>query len=632
MRLSTYDAIISRAELTAASSPAKYRLWVRFFAGIGFSIASLAMFSGIMLLVVAIGIVIVAHLKGQLGEGTLKMAAVVAFFGVSLTWSLVKGLMFGFPPVAGITLKKEDASELFDEVERLRRSLQVPPVHRIILTNDLNAMLYQRPRLGIFGWYDNALILGLPLLRQFGVDEARSIIAHELGHLHGEHGRSAAKIYRLRQTWQTLIERGGSKLLGRFMSWYVPRFNAFTFVLARMHEREADRMSAELCSPAAAGSALVRINLIGRQYPQFWDRLSVIAAREPHVPTNIYDRLNAALYQPSPDVRRWLREEMTRTNNRQDTHPCLSERLQIIGYSFRGTIPDPPNAGNSAADHWLENPTQMTAAFNTQWQQENADQWQRSHEKGARLLAKRDALQARCLTDDISQEDHWELISLTHHFDGPEAARPMLSAFIALYPRNPPALYRLGSDLLHEGDARGIPFIEAAMFYDHDAVASGCLALRDFADAYGHRDLVADAERRLESHRDLENEADAERTAIPEPNALLPHELSEQQITLVSESLKPHDDIIAADVARVQTRLLPERRHYLVVLHLTTSWWSSRDDEADQKLINTVMNSVVFPGTCLMIFAHKQQKLATALAANDQARVFSRVTETALDS
>ena len=624
MRLATYDAIIARAERSAASSPASYRLWVRFFAGIGFSVASLAMFSGLLLLLVAISIVVFSYATGNLGETALKMAGVIGFFGISLTWSVAKGFVLGFPPAPGITLKKEDAGELFDEVERLRRVLQVAPVHRIILTNDLNAMLYQRPRLGIFGWYDNALILGLPLLRQFSVDEARSIIAHELGHLHGEHGRSGAKIYRLRQTWQTLIERGGSKLLGRFMQWYVPRFNAFTFVLARMQEREADKLAAELCSPAATGSALVRIHLIGRQYPQFWDRLSVIAAHEPHAPSDIYDRLNTALYQPSPDVNRWLREEMTRTNNRQDTHPCLNERLQLVGYTFRGAVPAAPQVGNSAADHWLDNPTGMAAAFNAKWQADHADDWQRTHEKGARHLVKRDALQSRCLEDNFTRDEHWELASLTHHFDGAEPARPTLTALIARFPDHPPALYRLGADLLYEGDARGIPFLEASMFYDHDAVAPGCIVLRDFADAYGHRELVADVERRLESHTDLESSADSERTTIPDISAILPHGLQEQQIALVSNSLITHEDVIAADVARVDMRLLPERTHYLVVLHLATSWWSSREEDADQKLISAVMSTMVLPGTCLIVLAHQQQILAQALTANQQARVFTR--------
>jgi hypothetical protein len=349
-----------------------------------------------------------------------------------------------------------------------------------------------------------------------------------------------------------------------------------------------------------------------------------MAAHEAAVPNNILNRLDHYLNNPPAEARRWLHEEMTRINNREQTHPCLSERLKTVGFVFRGHIPPAPGPSNSSADHWLANHAAMASTFNTEWQATHAEMWEHAHENGARLLKRRDALHARYLSDELSQDEHWELVTLTHHFDGADAAQPVLMAFIALNPHHSQALYRLGADLLEEGDARGIPFIEGAMFYDRDAIVPGCAVLRDFADAYGHRALVEDAESKLEAHADLEVMADAERSKAPTPEQLRPHNLTNQQVATLQGSLIPHEVIIAADVAQVLVQHIPERAHYLVIIHLATSWWSAREEDADQKLIMSLMETISLPGTCVIVFGEKSPKLTKAVADHENARVFTR--------
>ena len=495
MRQATYDALVDRAEEVAARSPARYRAWVGLFAGLGYLVVGFALFLGVILVAVAIAVCVLGIDTSHINPTLFKFAGLTGVFGAGLTFSVIKGLMGGFPPAAGTALTRAQAPRLFDEVERLRRAIHVPTLHRIVLSDDFNAALHQRPRLGLFGWYHNTLILGLPLLRQFSVDLARAVIAHELGHLRGEHGRFGARIHRLRLIWARIAERNDAKLLGGFLRWYAPRFNAYSFVMARLQEREADQVSAELCSAAAAGAALIRSEVVGRLHARFWDRLDIVAAREAEPPVDLFSRLDRQLAMAPPEGRRWLGEALKRGNSREDPHPCLRERLDLIGFVRVGEVPPAPVPGTSAADQWLEQASGFASHADARWREAHADQWRAQHAHGAQMLARRDELAAHSPGDGgLTLAERWELASLIHHFDGALAARGPLMVVVALAPDHVPALFRLGADLLTEDDARGVPLIEAAMFHDPDAIEVCTAVLRDFADRHGQTQPVPPAD------------------------------------------------------------------------------------------------------------------------------------------
>ena len=72
---------------------------------------------------------------------------------------------------------------LFAALDGMRQQLKGPRFHHVLLVGDLNAGVIQRPRLGVFGWPSNYLLLGLPLLEALSPQEALAVVAHEYGHL-----------------------------------------------------------------------------------------------------------------------------------------------------------------------------------------------------------------------------------------------------------------------------------------------------------------------------------------------------------------------------------------------------------------------------------------------------------------
>ncbi|MHC5855574.1 M48 family metallopeptidase [Nostoc sp.] len=76
---------------------------------------------------------------------------------------LVRSLWVSFPPPTGLPLQPQDVPNLYSLTNEISSKLQAPRFHYILLTNDFNAAVVQRPRLGLLGWQQNYLIVGLLL-------------------------------------------------------------------------------------------------------------------------------------------------------------------------------------------------------------------------------------------------------------------------------------------------------------------------------------------------------------------------------------------------------------------------------------------------------------------------------------
>jgi Zn-dependent protease with chaperone function len=250
MDAAQFEHMVARLERESAQAPAAYQTKVALLALLGFGILALILgFAGLALLLLA-GIAVAVVLTG--GKALIllvKLGKLLILLAIPL-WFLVKSsltaLFTRFPKPLGEALTREQAPQLFAAMDDMRAKMNGPHFHHVLVTDDMNAAVVQRPLFGLFGMPRNYLILGLPLLESLSPQEALAVVAHEYGHLAGSHGRFGAFIYRLRHTWGTIQDAShqwqgfGGKLLRRVVEWYAPYFNAYTFVLARANEYQAD--------------------------------------------------------------------------------------------------------------------------------------------------------------------------------------------------------------------------------------------------------------------------------------------------------------------------------------------------------------------------------------------------------
>jgi peptidase M48-like protein len=225
-------------------------------------------------------------------------------------------------------------------LDDLRRKMGGVKLHSVSVNDEFNASILQVPRWGVFGNYRNHLEVGMPLIAALSMDELKAVLAHEMGHISGSHGKFGAWIYRQRMTWRALASKLQEpsnffeQILCAFYVWYAPYFHAYTFVLARSQEYEADRAAAAATSSQAVGASLVKTELIARFLQEvFWKRLFDQVTRVPAPPYMPFSAMPRAIRIAEKEWARrdWMQQGMRDVSNDDDTHPSMAERLGALG-------------------------------------------------------------------------------------------------------------------------------------------------------------------------------------------------------------------------------------------------------------------------------------------------------------
>ncbi|MDB5269530.1 MAG: hypothetical protein JWP58_2570 [Hymenobacter sp.] len=592
----TREAFVARLEHLhplAQANPRAYRWWVRMWAllGYGFILLLLLGTVGTMLGVLAL-----------LALGTavallLKVGLLLGFFA----WKIIRSLWVKFDPPQGRALTPAEAAPLFDELRQQARAMAAPPVHRVLLTTDFNAAIVQLPRLGVLGWPRNYLMVGLPLLQALSPEQAAAVVAHELGHLRGGHGKFSAWVYRVSQSWGQLLgqleSHGAGTWLSKFANWYVPRFNAWSHPLRRADEFEADAAAGRVTSPQALAQALcalvVRDSALDKLH---WDVLTASIAAQPHPPTNAISRLlplakSARLDDATEDE--LLKTALAADPDVFDTHPVLPERLAALGQA--AAVPTPPTT--TAAEAWFgPSLPALAAELDTVWAFERQEFWKERHQFLSTQQARLRELTARREANEtLTPAEAWEHADLTEDHASPAEALPLFRKLFDDAEHGLGAKFAVGRILTAQDDPAGLVLLEEVMARMPAARATG-LVLQQ---AYHQRRGDKEAARRLQAetlrHADRTDVAEAERTTISRTDNFLPHGLSEEELAGLRTSLAG----IGSQIKRawlLRKELTQFIEHPLYVLVVEHKSGRSVAENTSKLLVNRVVEEVTLPG------------------------------------
>ena len=341
-----FELLVERAERTARARPGTYKAQVFGLAVLGY--AFLAAVIAVLGTVTVIAMAAIRHAPVV----AIKLVIILGAFLLVV----LRSLWVVLEAPGGRILTRGDAPDLFELLDGLRQELQTPPIHVVLLTPEFNAAVAQVPRLGLFGWHRNYLVLGLPLMQVLSREQFTAVLAHELGHLSHGHARTSNWIYRLRQTWlrleDALIHHGppGSQVINWFYRWYVPYFFAFSFPLARANEFEADEAAVRLTSAQAACQALTNVNVVGtflneRYWPELYKAALDAAPQTAFAP---YTRLGTVALTgiSEADRKTWMTAALQEMASVADTHPSLQERIHAMGGRAELVVPAPGQAAD----------------------------------------------------------------------------------------------------------------------------------------------------------------------------------------------------------------------------------------------------------------------------------------------
>jgi Zn-dependent protease with chaperone function len=557
-----------------------------------------------MLVLIALLVVAAAVSVVWLKAASLKIAIVLAVF----LWVVLKALWVGLPPPQGTEITGRDAPELFGMIEELRRALRSPSFHHVLVTDDFNAAVVQAPRLGLFGWYRNYLLMGLPLAKALTVEQFKAVLAHEFGHLSKGHGRVSNWIYRQRLRWSRLMaaleeaESWGVVLFRPFLRWYAPYFNAYSYPLARANEFEADATSARLASRRAAAEALTAVNVVASYLQErFWPQIVRRVDEMPQpafAPFSVMGTQVASEIDPA-SIEAWLAQALARKTTLDDTHPSLTERLGALGEEPALALPAPGASADWLLGAALE---RITREFDQRWHDGILPSWQERHREVQEARSRLTQLDAKHASGaELSLQEAYDRAILTGSAgNNADGCIEQLRVLQARAPDDPVVHYSLGARLLGRDDDSGIALLKRAMERAPSEIGRCCEALRDYCWRKGRNEEARDWHRRMSERMALEHAARKERDEVRTSDGFERHGVDPAALAQMQAQLKAIPGLRKVYFVKKRVRNMPERACYVLGFALD-GWlpWGKKD--SSQAVLRRIQESVQFPGETMIL-------------------------------
>lgn len=588
MRWEEFDRLVERLEEKSKNSLKGYKIEVLFIAFIGYlyilSVLAITLF---------ITLFIIMNWRRLASGGAVKIIIVLAL----IDFYIIRSLCVKMTPPKGYDLDKEKARKFLDNAEELKAKLKAPGVNRILLTHEFNASVVTVPRLGIFGWNKYYLCLGMPLLLSLSPGQVRAVLGHELAHLSRLQDSFSLWIYRIRITWdQIYANLGNSLLFKHFLKWYVPLFNAYSFVLMRLFEYEADRLSAQVIGSKEMRDALVNIELMDAHLENnFWKECYNKVNEQEDPPDAVYRWMEEALksYPQQDRLRQWLNTAVLRKTHTQDPHPSFEER--ILALNEEPAIP--AQAGESAARYYfLADYEAVITQMNRDWQEAVRKQWKERH--GLIENSKKDlsALEDKSKGGILDKEELWQLAYYTELIKGEDEGLPLYRKVLELHPTHAAANFTVGRLLLSRDDGDGIGYVNKAIDLDFEFMPEGCSMVYEFLIRHGKNKEAEEYYKSFVKKDDAVDPAIRERSTLSHKDKYAPHGLSDEQVCGISGQISAKfPEIKEVYFVRKELKHFPEKPLYVLGVVVKRNTFKFESQDKDVKLCERLANEVKLP-------------------------------------
>ncbi|MEM7770953.1 MAG: M48 family metalloprotease [Cyanobacteria bacterium P01_A01_bin.37] len=604
-----FDRLVHRLEPLSNKQPGQYKFQVWLLSLLGY--AYIAFILVVLWSVLAFILPTLTSLLADTGRTTFRMARYqgmlilfVIAIPIILSLIILDALWVTIPPPEGIQVKRNQCPELFKVINSIAKELGTPPFHHVLITSDFNASVLQVPRLGILGFYTNYLLVGLPLMQVMSPAQFRAVLAHEFGHLSGKHGQFGHWVYRIRHTWYVLCDRLhtirtrsdnelmmvattiGAGLFETFFNWYAPYFAAYSFVLARTDEYEADRYSARLAGNRNLAAALANLEVQSRALNTvFWPQIYQRADSEADLPEP-FSELEAFASNPlkPDDMKTWLKEAFVRQTDTVDTHPCLKDRLVALKCPMK-QVPAllKPTKTNAARQFLGKAHPHIVRKLNQDWQLTISSEWQHRHRVAQTMRDRIETIDNKAIDNqsidnqnhNVAQEqtrdDICEKAILKANLGETDEAIALVQHLLDQDANHDRANLTLGQLLLHKGDKQGIQYLEMAMEKNFRIVPQALMLIGDFltqteGEAAGQR-YRKQAQQRFE----IQEKARRERSNVTHHHQFKLHGLSTKDIDALNQQLATYRPIKTAYLVQKVVTYMPERPFYVLGIESSIS-------------------------------------------------------------
>ncbi|SDK81465.1 Zn-dependent protease with chaperone function [Nocardioides sp. YR527] len=249
----------------------------------------------------------------------------------------------------GLVLTEQDQPGLWAEVRQLAAAAGTRAPDEIRLVPDANAAVSEETSLLGLRTGTRRMFLGVPLLQGLSRNQLHAVLAHELGHHSTTHTRLGALIHRSRLAIAEVAASLSNPLVKRPFRTYARLFFSLTGPIARAHEIDADRLSAQVAGPRTAAIALRTLPALDAAWRIYLEQYVEAGTHYGLRPTRFFDNFTNLMSDPErlEELARISAAPPEAKTSAYDSHPPLSERIQRLE-----AMPEDPDApdGRAAED------------------------------------------------------------------------------------------------------------------------------------------------------------------------------------------------------------------------------------------------------------------------------------------
>lgn len=534
-----------------------------------------------------------------------KMGQVFAFLFV-IAAGLVKGafkaLFLRLPKPQGVLLKKQEATELYALIKKIRKATRCPKIHYIMLNSEFNAFISERPSIGMFGWYRRYLVIGVPLLLTLTEEELKGVIAHECGHLSKAHGKSNVKIYRAKTVWENIAREfdkentRGSFLADGFIQRYLPALNSIYFSASKQHEYEADKISMAVVDKQTFINALLKVSLYSSLIEnKFWSEMRRMSQNISNPVDDVFFRLEneAANFIPEEIINSYVDNFMSYHSLPCSSHPSFVERMEALG-ALRPVIqPADVNALRKILKNKADNVLRICSK---DWSTRALEKWTSYYNQTVDAKNRLSELEQMRSTQQLSANELLERAFIIERLEGTDKALEAFNTVKEIYPENIATEYNIGRLLTYQGSEEGVEVLKNVMAKDCQAIPDCCYNIVNYYCNRNEQDVASEfyhyAVKFMKTNDNVKNE----RSVLKTTDRFIPHDLSNETIQSIREKLLKHKKIKKAYVTIKHTELSYQFPVYMIGVKYKLTSKKQR-----KKIQNELASTNYLPWSCWLV-------------------------------
>lgn len=594
MKYEQYVSLIKRLEAYSDSHPRAYKYRVLGVALVGYAyfiglIVLLLAFPAIFLIGLLLAPAVVLRLAFVLGKLWFIIFPGLGFY-FAMIGSAVKSFCSRVPDPDLRELKADEAPELHEFIKKTSRELVARAPKKVYISDSFNAAVLTLPRFGLFGQRVH-MVLGLPLMKSLSLEQFQAVVAHEIGHISGKHGSFAKMASHLERSWANLFasQEDSNHKFGafyeKFANWFFPFFAAYSFVLMREQERDADRYAVQLVGARPLGEALVAMHTRDAEVEQtFWRRMhEENVEKETPSQKSFSEMLGSMAFVDEGRAGETLTRALEVRTGYDDTHPSLADRLKAIGFRSGDEpleIPELPPA--TASDVYLTRAIDsIVQEFDQKWDEQFKKEWAERHQHFQESKKRISELDAKIERGEITADEMNEFVRRTVEKDGLDASMPLLKQAYERFPENSTAMVNYGGALLSKGDESGIEILKEAARIDRTNQMTANRLIFDYLHSKGRHDEAKVYADIIDTMTEEYDQATRERSDVTGQDRFARHELSDEVVEKVKQELEPMEQAGVAFLVKKVVAHFPEIPFHVLFIEVWPEKGSNRIGKDD---------------------------------------------------